>query len=101
MRRTLFGRASELPTATGTSAKEALLFDVHDQTESADLTLAERRLEGWTFAPWLVLAGHLVIAASLLLSRPQATANMLTSVCLPLALSLLLDASAGVAMMFW
>src|SRR5689334_11738152 len=102
MRRPLFGRASELPSATGTSPGEALLFDVRDHTESADLSLAERRVGSWTFAPWLVLSGHLIMALSLLLQdRPQATWGTLANVCIPFGLSLLLDTGAGLVMLFW
>ena len=102
MRRNLFGRPSELPTTTSTSAQEALLFDVRDQTESADLTLAERRLGNWEFAPWLVFAGHLVIAASLLLQNPAHVASIPPAgVAIPLILSLLLDAASGVLMLSW
>ena len=69
MRRTLFGKSPEveLPSAARASAREVLLFDVRDHESSSDLTLAERRVSGWTFAPWLLLAGHLIIAATLLL----------------------------------
>ena len=102
MRRTLFGRASDLPTVTGTSAKEALLFDVRDQSESADLTLAERRVGSWTFAPWLVLSGHLIMAVSLLLQqRPAASWAALANVCIPFGVSILLDAAAGLVMLLW
>jgi len=102
MRRNLFGRPSELPTATGTSAQEALLFDVRDQTESADLTLAERRLGNWEFAPWLVFAGHLIIAASLLLQKPPYGGwAPPASVSIPLVLALVLDAASGALMLSW
>jgi diguanylate cyclase (GGDEF)-like protein len=104
MRRTLFGRSAEreLPTATRATTGEALLFDVRDHTESADLTLAERRVGSWTFAPWLVLCSHLIMAVSLLLQdRPTATWGALANVCLPFGLSLALDTSAGLIMLFW
>ncbi|HEX8839426.1 MAG TPA: hypothetical protein VF750_03025, partial [Sphingomicrobium sp.] len=68
MRRTIFGRPPEveLQAPARALAREAVLFDVRDNSESADLTLAERRLGSWTYAPWLVLAGHLIIAISFL-----------------------------------
>ena len=104
MRRNLFGRPSEqeLPTVSRATAREALLFDVRDHTESADLTLAERRVGSWTFAPWLVLSGHLIMATSLFLQeRPTASPGTLTSVLLPFGLALGLDAAAGSIMLFW
>ena len=65
MRRTMFGKSPELERLAPprASISEALLFDVSDQQASADLTLAERRVESWSFAPWQLLAGHLIIAA--------------------------------------
>ena len=104
MRRTLFGRPSErdLPTATRTTAREALLFDVRDHTDSGDLTLAERRIGSWAYAPWLVLSGHLIMALSLLLQRrPEANWSTLANVCVPFGLALGLDAAAGTIMLFW
>jgi diguanylate cyclase (GGDEF)-like protein len=104
MRRTLFGRSPEveLPTATRASVKEALWFDVRDHSESADLTLAERRVGGWTFAPWLLFCGHVAIALSLFVGRPpQVPLGALTNTLLPLCLSLALDAGAGFTMLFW
>jgi hypothetical protein len=95
MRRTLFGRSSEaeLPTEARTSTKEALAFDVRDHSESADFTLAERRAGNLSYAPWLLFSGHLIIAVSLLLGRhPQASWGSIGSVCIPLALSLALNA---------
>jgi diguanylate cyclase (GGDEF)-like protein len=104
MRRTLFGRSPEadLPASARTSAREAFLFDLRDQTESAELNLAERRVAGWAFAPWLIFAGHLVLAVSLLLQdRPTAGAGALASVIVPLGLSLVFDAAAGALMLLW
>ena len=81
---------------------EALLFDVRDHTDSADLTLAERRVGGWTFAPWLLLSGHIAVALSLFLGRPaQVDFSALASALLPLGLSLAIDTMAGVMMLFW
>src|SRR3954447_25118359 len=104
MRRTLFGRSPEhgLSAAARASAKEALQFDVCDHSDSADLTLAERRVAGWIFAPWLLFSGHLVLAVSVLLQqRPQASWATLGSVCGPIGLALGLDAAAGFVMLFW
>jgi PAS domain-containing protein len=104
MRRTLFGRSPEveLPTATRASAKEALWFDVHDHSESAALTLAERRVGAWAFSPWLLLCGHVAIVVSLFIGRPpQVPFGALASALLPLAGSLALDTAAGVMMLFW
>ncbi|HZC37050.1 MAG TPA: diguanylate cyclase [Sphingomicrobium sp.] len=103
MRRTLFGKSPELEhlAPPRASAQDALLFDVRDHEASADLTLAERRADSWTFAPWLLLAGHLIIAVTLLLEqRPPASQAVLASVFVPLALSLATDVAAGVVLLF-
>jgi len=104
MRRALFGQSSEreLHVPARASAREALSFDLVDHSDSADLTLAERRLEGWTLAPWLLLAGHFAIGVSLVLSaRHQATLAVLTGTCIPLLLALGLDVGAGLVMRLW
>ena len=55
----------------GASVRDALLFDVRDHEASTDQTLAERRADSWTFAPWLLFVGHIIIAITLLLQdRP-------------------------------
>ena len=56
MRRTLFGKSSERERLAPprASVREALLFDIRDHEASTDLTLAERRADSWTFAPWLL-----------------------------------------------
>jgi len=104
MRRTIFGRAPEveLQAPARALAKEAVLFDVRDNSESADLTLAERRLGGWTYAPWLVLAGHLIISVSFLFQlSPGASAASMASILVPLILSVALDCAGGALMLFW
>ena len=104
MRRTLFGRSPqvELLTPARASAREAILFDLQDHSNSSDLTLAERRVGSWIYAPWLLLAGHLVIAASLLMQdRAHASPSALAGVYVPLGLSMGLDALAGLFMMYW
>src|SRR5436305_1429720 len=70
MRRTLFGRSPEpeRPEAARASARDALLFDIRDH-ENTNLALAERRVDGWTFAPWLLLAAHVMVAYSVALTR--------------------------------
>src|SRR6185312_2924688 len=104
MRRTLFGKSPEheLPSAARASAREVLLFDVRDHEASNDATLAERRVSGWTFAPWLLLIGHLIITATLIVpgygSIPSAT---LARSIAPLSGSLVLDAVAGIVMLGW
>jgi diguanylate cyclase (GGDEF)-like protein len=104
MRRTLFGKSPEheLPSAARASAAEVLLFDVRDHEATNDSTLAERRVSGWTFAPWLLLAGHLVITATLIL-RDHALADWgsVAKVAAPLGLSLLTDVIAGLIMITW
>ena len=104
MRRNLFRKPPEieLHAPARARARDALLFDVRDHSDSTDLTLAERRLGTWTFAPWLVLAGHLIIAASLVFEdRPTASSTALLSVILPFSLSFSLDTAAGIMMLLW
>src|SRR4051812_45398925 len=104
MRRTLFGKSTELERLAPprASVRDALLFDVRDHDASTDQTLAERRAESWTFAPWLLLVGHLILAITLVLQeRPPASQAVLASVFVPLALTLLIDVIAGVFLLFW
>jgi diguanylate cyclase (GGDEF)-like protein len=104
MRRTLFGKSPELERLAPprASIRDALLFDVSDQQASADLALAERRVESWTFAPWLLLAGHLVIAIALVMQpRSAASHSSLLSVFGPLGASLMLDLAAGFVLLGW
>jgi diguanylate cyclase (GGDEF)-like protein len=104
MRRTLFGKSPEvsIQAPARASARDAVLFDVLDHETSNELTLAERRVSGWTFAPWLLLAGHVVIAGTLLVQdRPAADWPTLVRVMIPLALSLLTDVVAGAVLLGW
>ena len=104
MRRPLFVKSAEheLAAAAPASVGEVILFDVRDQDASTDLALAERRVSGWTFAPWLLLAGHIIIAVALLVQdRPPAGIGTLARVTAPLGLSLLVDAVAGLVMIGW
>ncbi|MGE5562734.1 MAG: putative bifunctional diguanylate cyclase/phosphodiesterase [Bacillota bacterium] len=104
MRRALFGKSPEveLPTAARASAREVLFFDVRDHEANSDFTLAERRVSGWAFAPWLLLAGHLIIAGALLFhARASADWKTLGAVIGPMALSLLTDLVAGLIMVGW
>ena len=79
----------EVPALARASAREALLFDVQDHSNSGDLALAERRVASWLYAPWLMLSGHLIIAASLLMQdRSQASWSALAAVYVPIALSM-------------
>jgi hypothetical protein len=104
MRRTLFGKSTEREhlAPPRASMQDALLFDIRDHEASTDLTLAERRAESWTFAPWLLLVGHLILAITLVLQkRPPASQAVLASVFMPLALALLIDVVAGSFLLFW
>ncbi len=104
MRRTMFGKSPEreLLAPSRASIRDALLFDLSDQQASADLTLAERRVESWTFAPWLLLAGHLIMAGSLLVQdHPAASQGTLASVFVPLAIAIALDLVAGIVLLGW
>ena len=104
MRRALFGPSSdcELHAPARASAREALSFDLVDHSDSPDLTLAERRLGGWILAPWLLFAGHFAVGISLVFdARAEASLAALASACIPLLVSLALDAGAGIAMRMW
>ena len=104
MRRAIFGQSPPigLHTPARASAREALLFDLRDHDQSADITLAERRVSGWTYAPWLLLSGHIAVALSLFLGKPaQIPFGSLASALLPLLFSLLLDVCGGMLMLFW
>ncbi len=103
MRRTLFGRSPEVERLTPAriSAGDALTFDIRDHESSADQTLIERRVGSWGFAPWLLLAGHVIIGASLLLQdRPPASSSALAAVFVPLGLSLFVDILTGMFLAF-
>ena len=99
----MFGKSPEVErlAPAHVSAREALLFDVLDHDSSTDQTLIERRVGSWSFAPWLMLACHLIIAISLLLQDyPPAGWDILSMVFVPLGLSLLVDAAAGFTLLF-
>ena len=103
MRRTLFGKSQEVErlTAAHVSVRDALTFDVWDHESSGDQTLIERRVGSWVFAPWLLFAGHVIIATCLLLQdRPPASWEILAMVFVPLGLSLLVDAAAGLVLIY-
>ena len=99
----MFGKSPEVErlAPAHVSAREALLFDVLDHDSSTDQTLIERRVGSWSFAPWLMLVCHLIIAISLLLQDyPPAGWDILSMVFVPLGLSLLVDAAAGFTLLF-
>src|SRR3954470_21487788 len=103
MRRTLFGKSPEVErlTPARVSAREALTFDIVDHESSVDQTLIERRIGSWAVAPWLVLAGHIVIGISLLLQdRPSASTAMLAAVFVPFGLCLATDVVAGLILKY-
>ncbi|HEY8591611.1 MAG TPA: EAL domain-containing protein [Sphingomicrobium sp.] len=97
----MFGKAQEFDALAAPRApiSDALLFDIRDHQLSAELTLAERRVETWSFAPWLLLAAHVVIACTLFL-HPE-TGGSGPAVLLPFAGSILLDIAAGVVLVGW
>jgi len=83
----MFGKSPEIElfTPPRASVREVLWFDVSDHEASTDLALAERRLTGWTFAPWLLLAGHLIVTIALAFEQRHATdSNALWKVVAPL-----------------
>ncbi|HEX8938350.1 MAG TPA: EAL domain-containing protein [Sphingomicrobium sp.] len=103
MRRSPFGKSPEIERLTPAriSASEALTFDVREHESSADESLIERRVGSWALAPWLLLAGHLILAAGLLLEdRPRASWGTLASVIVPLGLSVALDFLAGTVLVY-
>src|SRR5438309_809249 len=82
MRRNLFGKSLEIERLAPprASVRDALWFDIRDHDSSTDLTLAERRADSWTFAPWLLFVGHLILGVTLLFEkRPPATQAVLAS----------------------
>jgi diguanylate cyclase (GGDEF)-like protein len=104
MRRNLFGKSPEVEhlAPSPASASEALFFDIREHDSTADQTLAERRVGGWIFAPWLLLTAHVIVGTALLLQdRPPASWTTLASVFVPLMLSLLTDLTAGAVMLWW
>lgn len=104
MRRNLFGKSSEAEhlAPPRSSGSEALFFDVREHDSGADLTLAERRVGAFVFAPWLLFSGHLIIGISLLLqSRPPASWGTLASVFVPMFFSLVTDLAAATIMFWW
>jgi diguanylate cyclase (GGDEF)-like protein len=101
MRRTIFGKPPEveLNTPARALAREALSFDVRDQSGSVDQTLAERRIASWTFAPWLMLSAHIVLViSSLLQALPPVGFGIKAA---PLVLAMMLDGAAGGVMLLW
>src|SRR3954447_21485513 len=103
MRRTLFGKSPEVErlTPARVSARAALTFDIVDDESSVDQTLIERRVGSWSVAPWLLLAGHAVIGASLVFQdRPPASSATLAAVFVPFGLSLVTDVTAGLILFF-
>ena len=104
MRRTIIGRPAELElhARPRAEAREALSFDVRDQTGSVDQTLAERRVGSWTFAPWLMLAAHLILSTTMLMQGPSlAVPAAVARTFMPILGAMLLDALAGTLMLFW
>src|SRR5215217_4780810 len=103
MRRTLFGKSPEVErlTPARVSAREALTFDIMDHESSVDQTLIERRIGSWSVAPWLLLAGHVVIGISLLMQdRPVASMATLAAVFVPFGLSIAVDFIAAFVLMY-
>ena len=99
----MFGKSPEveLQAATAVSAREALVFDIRDHESTVDQTLIERRVGSWGYAPWLLLAGHIIIGLALLVQdRPPATGNTLAAVFVPFGLSLLVDVAAGLVLIY-
>jgi diguanylate cyclase (GGDEF)-like protein len=103
MRRTLFGKSPEVErlAPVHVAASEALLFDLRDHESSTDQTLIERRVGSWGFAPWLLLAGHVILIVALLLQRrPPANTDILAMVFVPLTLALVLDVACGLVLRY-
>jgi len=102
MRRTLFRKSVEIHPPARSSVREVLLFDIRDHSESTDLTLAERRLGAWVYAPWLLLTGHFALMLSLLFAGTmQLGWKAAASAILPIAASISADAAAGLVAIHW
>jgi diguanylate cyclase (GGDEF)-like protein len=100
MRRTLFGKSPELERLAPPRASivDALFFDVRDHDASADLALAERRVDSWTFAPWLLLVGHVIMASTLLLHDMHGSS---APALVPFLACLATDLVAGLVLFGW
>ena len=99
----MFGKSPEIErlAPARVSAREALLFDVLDHDSSTDQTLIERRVGSWGFAPWLLLAGHVIIAIALILQQhSRVDWDILSMVCVPMGLTLIVDIAAGLTLLF-
>src|SRR4051812_7257304 len=104
MRRKLFGKNPEAEWIgpKSASASEALLFDIREHESSTDSRLAELRVDGWAFVPWLLLAGHLIVGANLLVgSNARSPAAILAFIGAPLAIAIGLDVVAGIVLDRW
>ena len=102
MRRNLFRKSAEVHPPVRSSVREVLFFDVRDHSESTDLSLAERRLTAWIYAPWLLLMGHVALVLSILLDRPpQFGLKVAAGIMLPIAASIAADAAAGLIVIYW
>lgn len=98
MRRARLGISAEERTlASRASIREALFFDVASLDSEGDRTLAERRVKGYTFGPWLLAGTHVVVGLALLLQGFGTTSwGMVLGTLLPLSLALALDVLAAV-----
>ena len=102
MRRVLFRQSVEAHPPVRASVQDVLFFDIRDHSDSADLTLAERRLGAWTFAPWLLLIGHIALISSIFLDgTPHLTGKAFIGACLPFTGAIGLDCVAGLIVLFW
>jgi diguanylate cyclase (GGDEF)-like protein len=104
MRRTLFGKNPEVEWIgpRDASPAEALLFDVREHETSTDTRLAELRVAGWTYVPWLLLAGHLIVGASLLIApNAWSSSRLLAFTGMPLVIAMVLDIGAGLVLSRW
>jgi diguanylate cyclase (GGDEF)-like protein len=102
MRRNLFRKTVEVHPPARASVQDVMFFDVRDHSESADLTLAERRLTAWVFAPWLLMTGHIAVLLSLLVDQASHFSWKFTAgVMLPLMASIAIDGAAGLIAIYW
>jgi diguanylate cyclase (GGDEF)-like protein len=102
MRRNLFRKTVEVHPPARATVRDVLFFDVRDHSETADMTLAERRLGAWVFAPWLLLAGHAALMLSLVVARPaQVGWQVVAATMLPILASIGADAAAGLIAIYW